>query len=150
MVQVGGGDVLPYLHDVTSSQAHPFCYWHVAWLVIKPGMERPFPLSAALTRRQVAVYSHILLSQQAQILPVCHAAGEWLRHTKPNRKTVPFSDIFLRPGKYVPWNTGLLSGFTPKKLVRDKTKATSKYIQYPTIVWSGSNLWSGPTYHPSW
>jgi len=63
-------------------------------LLIKPGMERPLLLAAALMRGQVAVSSHTLLPQPAQILPVCHAAGGWLSHTKPNRYTVSLPAVF--------------------------------------------------------
>lgn len=62
--------------------------------MIERGVERPFPLSAALTRGQVAFSSHMLLSQPAQILSVCHAAGKWLSYTKSKREPVSFPDIF--------------------------------------------------------
>lgn len=48
------------------------------------------------------------------------------------------------------WDAGLLRGFASNRIGRDKAKATSKYIQYPTSIWSRSNLWTGPAHPPSW
>lgn len=76
----------------------------------------------------------MLLPQLAQSLPVCHAAGGWLSHTKPNRETVSFPDMFKDQENTWLEAQDFSQGLASNEIGRGKTKATSKCIQQTAIA----------------